>query len=99
MLSRLLRNETPTPVDALIAKVLLKMDDTPPDSDEYKTLLNRLERLYELKTQSRPPRVSRDTLWLVAGNLLGIAVIVIYEQSGHAMTSKGFTQVIRPKLK
>lgn len=56
-----------------------------------------LEGLHRLKAEERRPPVSRDTMLLVAGNLLGILVIVAYEQR-HVMTSKGFTQIIRPKI-
>jgi hypothetical protein len=33
---------------------------------------------------------------MILGNLMGILVIVAYEQK-HVMTSKGFSQLIRPK--
>lgn len=58
-----------------------------PDSDEYSKTLSHLERLYALKTVNRKPRVSPDTILLVAGNLAGILAIVAYEQK-HVMASK-----------
>jgi len=47
-----------------------------------------------LKEHREP--ISRDTIALIAGNLMGILLIVAYEQK-HVITSKGFGQVIRPK--
>lgn len=97
MFERFRKKETePTPIDEQIAVVLQCMTEATPDSGEYQMLLRHLERLTELKTNNRRPPVSRDTMALIAGNLLGILVIVAYEQK-HVMTSKGFSQIIKPK--
>lgn len=60
------------------------------DSEEYATMLNRLERLYKLKEKNAPKRVSPDTLIVVGGNLVGILIIVAYEH-GHVITSKALS--------
>ena len=91
------RNENPMPVDNLIQKVLTDMEDVRVDSEEYSRLLAYLERLYELKTKERPKPVSRDTIAIVVGNLLGVLLIVVYEH-GHVMGSKALSQVIRPNI-
>ncbi len=90
------KNETITPLDNLIEGVLDEMRMMGVDSEEYPKLMTYLERLYEVKAKERRTPVSRDTVVLVAGNLLGIILIVAYEQK-HVMTSKGFSQIIRPK--
>lgn len=90
------KSEIPTPVDGLIDAVLEKMHREGVFSDEYPKLMTYLERLYEIKAKQRRNPVSPDTMAIVAGNLLGILVIVAYEQK-HVMTSKGFSQIIRPK--
>ena len=63
--------------------------------EEYKKLMERMERLYKLKAETRRKPVSNDTLALVFGNLAGILLIVAYEQK-HVMSSKGLTQILRP---
>lgn len=83
-------------IDAQITKILSRMDEVEVDSEEYPKLMDRLERLNKIKAEERPGRVSRDTVVMVAGNLLGILVIVAYEQK-HVFTSKGLTQLIRLK--
>ncbi len=90
------RNEKTTPVDDLIESILDEMRLVGVDSDEYPKLMAYLERLYEVKANERPNPVSRDTVALVAGNLMGILLIIAYEQK-HIMSSKGFSQIIRPK--
>ncbi len=88
--------ETATPLDDQIDAILSAMDDAGVHSEEYPVLMSYLERLYKTKAETRQTPVSRDTLATVAGNLLGILLIVAYEQK-HVMTSKGFSQIIRPK--
>lgn len=92
----LFRKEETTPVDEHITTVLDEMQLAGPDSEEYAKMMTILERLYEIKTKERPNPVSRDTIALIAGNLMGILLIVAYEQK-HVMTSKGLGQIIRPK--
>lgn len=96
MLKDYFTTETTTPVDSLIDSVLEEMHNKGVTSDEYPELMAYLERLYALKAKARREPVSRDTVALIAGNLLGILLIVAYEQK-HVMTSKGFSQLIQPK--
>lgn len=77
----------PNELDTLIKSILDEMATLSPESDEYDKRLKQLERLYKLKTENRPERVSRDTLYLVGGNLLGVLLIVAYEQK-NVVTSK-----------
>lgn len=92
----LFRNEEPTPVDSLIDELLAEMHNVGVNAESYPALMANLERLYDIKNKERPDPVSRDTLALIAGNLMGILLIVAYEQK-HVMTSKGFSQIIKPK--
>lgn len=89
------KNEV-TKTDALIDAVLEEMHTVGVDAPEYQNLLTYLERLHEVKAKERRAPVSRDTMLLVGGNLMGILLIVAYEQK-HVMTSKGFNQIIRPR--
>jgi len=85
-----------TILDAPIQRVLVELEEQGPDSQEYPALLSYLERLMRIKTDNRRERVSLDNLTLVAGNLLGILVIVAYEQK-HVMVSKGLGFILKPK--
>ena len=84
-----------THLDDEINAVVTVMQTLGPDSPQYKEQLAYLERLHKLKAQERRTLVSSDTIAMCATNLLGILIIVAYENK-HVITSKGFTQIIRP---
>lgn len=86
-------------LDAAINRLLDGMDNEDLDSEQYSKNLEHLERLSKLRTQERPGRVDLDTMVAVAGNILGIVIIVAYEQK-HVMTSKGlgFVRPHQPKV-
>lgn len=77
-------------IDALestIAKLESDMLGVDGDSDEYATMLNRLERLHKLKEKHSPKRVDPNTWLIVGGNLAGIIIVVGYERA-HVIGSK-----------
>lgn len=96
MLGYFFRIETDTSLDEQIGMVLQEMRSVGVNSDRYPVLMEYLERLNGLKVKNRQEPVSRDTIALVVGNLLGILLIVAYEQK-HVIESRGFAQLIRPK--
>lgn len=80
----------PNVLDEPIEKVLEELRVHDPNSKEWATNLTNLERLQELKAAPRRKvRVSPDTIVTSVATLLGIGIIVAYEQK-HAMVSKGF---------
>ena len=81
------KSEEPTAIDIAIAVVHASMIEYGPDEPEYEARLTYLERLTKLKTENRRPRVNPDTLVNAASGLLGVLVIVVYEQH-HVMVSK-----------
>lgn len=86
-------NEKPSIYDEPIERVLNEMKTYGPDSPEFEAQLKYLERLSGMKEKTKSiMRVSPDTVAIVAGNLLGILIIVAYEQS-HPMTSKGLSYI------
>jgi hypothetical protein len=90
-------SEKPSVLDEPIEKILTEMNTYGPDTEEYQTALSYLERLVRLKVEEkRQFRFSPDTLAIVAGNLLGILIIVAYEQK-HVMVSKGMGLLLKTK--
>lgn len=83
-------------MELLLSRVTDAMLSTDPSTDEYMALLGQLERLTKLKAKEKPSRVSRDTLAVIAANLVGILIIVAYEQK-HVVTSKAFGNILKPK--
>lgn len=81
-------------LDNLISVTLEQMQ-LAGSAEEYDRLLTQLERLYALQGNA-PQAISKETLAIIAGNLIGIVLIVAYEQK-HVMTSKAFANLIRPR--
>lgn len=59
---------------------------------EYAAIVNQIEKLTMLKTQTRRHWINPDTLVIVAGNLACVLVIVHYEQL-NVVTSKAMSLV------
>jgi hypothetical protein len=83
-------------LDEPITRLLSDMKQVKTDSEEYSKMLVRLGRLLDDRRKERGERLSMDTLAVVAGNLLGILTIVMYEQK-HVMVSKAFGLLNRSK--
>jgi len=74
--------------DEPIEVVLHEMKTYGPDTPEFATQLTYLERLTAMKDKTKSVmRVSPDTLVTAGAGLLGIVIIVAYEQA-HPMVSK-----------
>lgn len=84
----------PTGLEKAIDQVLLDMHGLMSDSKEYAAMATQLQKLYNLKALDKPSRVSPDTLAIIAGNLAGILVIVVYERT-HVVTSKALSFILK----
>lgn len=81
-----------TTIDTLISEMAGHEGST----EEYTKMADNLETLYKLKAEEAPDRIKLDTIAVVAGNLLGILIIVGFEKS-HVMTSKALSSLLKPK--
>jgi hypothetical protein len=88
--------KVPSIYEEPIKKVLIEMQENGVETEEYSTAVRHLETLTKLKTEEGRKRVSADTMAIVVGNLLGILVIVAYEQK-HVMTTKANWGTLKPK--
>jgi hypothetical protein len=90
-------NKEPNILDEPIDKILEELRQHDPNSEEFARNMKHLKKLTDLKSDTRKKmKVDPNTIALVAGNLLGILLIVAYEQK-HAMTSKGLG-FVKPKI-
>ena len=90
------RKVEPTIYDDAIAKVLEKLDTYDTEDAEFGDAMEYLERLTKLKAETQKSRLDPNQIAIVAGNLLGILVIVAYEQK-HVMTSKATGFILKAK--
>lgn len=81
-------------LDEAIDNLFSDMAGLSSDSEDYAKMVQQLSVLYSLKEE--PKRVSPDTLCVVAGNLLGVILIVGHERA-HVITSKALLFVQKLK--
>lgn len=83
-------------LDDAIDRVLKELNNEGLDTEEYARRLKHLERLTTLRVDEHKKRVSPDTWAIVGANILGILIIVGYEQ-GHVLASKGLGMILKTK--
>lgn len=90
------KNE-PSPLDPLIDDVIAEMKGYEATEAEYKKLLSVLRDLLDAKAAEPKPReISPDTMAIVAGNLLGVALVLLFETKG-VINSRALNMIGRPK--
>lgn len=85
--------------DMATRQLLHSINEAGPDDPEYQTKLDQLDKLMKIKNRSNRnvfERISPDTLAIVVGNLVGILVIVKYEQAS-VLTSKAMNFTLKDK--
>lgn len=87
-----IRKPVKTKLDEVIDHAVSELASYNADSEEYAKIVDRLTELYALKSNEKTDRISKDTLIMVAGNLLGIVVIVGHERA-HVVTSKALNLI------
>lgn len=83
-------------LDKAIDDLLVQMTYVSPDSKAYSKMTSNLTKLYALRDDKSKKSISPDTVAVVAGNLLGIAMIVGHEKVG-VVTSKALQFVMKAK--
>lgn len=83
-------------LEKTIDNLIASMSNVSPDSPEYKAMTENLTKLYALRDEKSHKSASPDAVLAVAGNLLGIAMIVGHERVG-VVTSKALQFVMKAK--
>lgn len=93
-------NRLPSPkdlkIDEAIDELLTEMKNEEGHTVRYDSLSTQLTKLVKLREDSQKAHVSPDTLVLVIGNLLGIAIIVGHERA-NVVTSKALSFVMKAR--
>lgn len=85
-----------TGLETTIDNLISEMAGHDGNSEEYTKMCDNLETLYKLKSEDKTERLKPDTIAIVAGNILGILIIVGFERS-HVMTSKALGNLLKPR--
>lgn len=90
----------PKAVDTKLEKVtenlLDEMLENGPNEEGYSTNLDRLVKLHAVRKSNGKTPLNPNNMALVAGNLLGILIIVAYEQK-NVLTSKAQNLLLKSK--
>jgi hypothetical protein len=90
--------EKPSALDTAIDNLISEMQGYDAHSEEYQKMASNLRTLMEAKAmEPKPDKVSANTMAVIAGNLIGIVLILGFEKS-NVLTSKSLNFVIRPKV-
>jgi hypothetical protein len=82
-------SKVPQDLDAVIEALLKQMAEDDPKTKEYAAMADQLSKLMAMKKEVNSGlTISADTWALIAANLVGILIIVTYEQAGHVITTK-----------
>jgi hypothetical protein len=83
-----------TNLEKEIDNLLYDLASTQPYSKEYTAMAANLEMLYKAKSLEKKNILSMDTLAIVAGNLLGILLILKFEKV-DIITSKALSLLLK----
>ena len=86
-----------TNLEKEIDSVLAIMATWDPASKEYTAMTKNLEVLYKARNEEKTRRVKPDTFLVVAGNLLGIILILGYEET-NVIRSKAMSFVLKGRV-
>jgi hypothetical protein len=90
------KNDNSLALDEAIERILNRMQYEEVDSEEYGTMVSRLDKLYAMKNTNRN-RVSKDAIWTIGANILGIILILGHERA-NVVTSKALSFIVKPKI-
>lgn len=97
MLKIFTKKDKQTKLEKEIDAVIRQMSALSADSEKYTAMAENLERLYKAKSYDSTSRISPDTVAVIAGNLLGIMLILGYEKT-NIVTSKAMGFVLRGRV-
>ena len=88
------KNPENTVLEDIIRSLYIHMQEVEVDTKEYLRMVDQMIKLNQLSDNRNPKPVSNDTLVLVAGNLLGIVLILSYENA-RVITSRAIGFVLK----
>jgi len=77
--------------------ILTKMKQLEPNTEEYTAMAKNLATLYDAQSKVKDRKISWDTIATVTGSLLGIIIIVAYEDV-NVITSKAMGFVLKGRV-
>ena len=76
----------PTALDLAIHDLYEALEEYKPTEDEYAKIADQLVKLENLRKDNSPDKISADTLAAIAGNIVGLGMILHFEKFGVVTT-------------
>jgi hypothetical protein len=86
-----------SPLEKAVNRTLQSLNHYDVGSEEYARTMDALVKLHKMKEEEKPSSVSKDTMAVIAANLLGILIIISHENV-NVITSKAFGLLLKPRL-
>ena len=81
-------------LNSAILDVLHDMNSVSSESEDYAASIKHLSELYKIKEHHAPKSISPDVLLTAGANVVGILLILHYEQT-HVIASKALSFVMK----
>lgn len=89
--------EGPNKLEEEIDRVTTLLGEEEIGSEDYEKKLNVLTKLWKIKAEDKPDRISKDTLMVVGSNILSIILILRHEHL-NVITSKAMQMVPKARI-
>jgi hypothetical protein len=100
MFNKITKKDKRTDLEKEIDTLISKLSEKEEGSDEYDDIISAIDRLVGIRNKMKNKdgdKVSKDTIVIVAGNLLGILLILGYEKA-NVITSKALGFVLKGRV-
>jgi hypothetical protein len=92
------RRQEPNALDPVIEDLVSELKGLDGTDENYRTAADNLKILLEAKAlEPRKRELDPNTIAVVAGNIAGIVMILMFEMRGNVIASKALTLINKPK--
>lgn len=85
-----------SPLEDAVNRLVNDLNNHEIGSEEYQKSLDALTKLHKMKVEEKPSSVSKDTLVIVAANLIGLFMVIRHERI-NVITTRAFSMLLKPK--
>jgi hypothetical protein len=93
----MLRLREPSALDLAVDDAVRSLKSHIVGSEEYVKTLELITRLHKIKEEEKPKSVSRETLAVIAANLLGIIMIINAEHL-NVISRNAMQMLLKPRI-
>jgi hypothetical protein len=90
------KRREPTTLEKVFDRTIRGLDRHTIGSDDYNKTMEAVVKLHKMKEEERIPSVSKDTMLVVAANLLGI-ILIIKHENVNVITSRALNLILKPR--